>query len=109
MNPEGKPEGKPDEPFVRCVKCKNEGRLPCPANHKDDPHLEAWRRYNRRVGTSGDVGVWHETYRVSPGRYENIYVDMPPFGLGKVGSRAPAEGPLSSAKGRVEAGGRAKG
>ena len=31
------------------------------------PHLEPWRRFNRKVGSSGDVGVWHETYRVAPG------------------------------------------
>lgn len=36
------------------------------ARDKDDPHLEPWRRFNRTVGASGDVGIWHETYRVRP-------------------------------------------
>jgi hypothetical protein len=30
------------------------------ARDADDPHLEPWRQYNRRVGKSGDVGIWHE-------------------------------------------------
>jgi hypothetical protein len=45
------------------------------------PHLEPWRRFNTAVGNSGDVGVWHETYRVRPGDFEAIYVNMPTFGL----------------------------
>ena len=32
------------------------------ARNDDDPHLEPWRRFNRKVGKSGDVGIWHETY-----------------------------------------------
>ena len=44
-----------------------------------------WREFNRRVGASGDVGIWHETYAIQPGAYECIYSNMPPFGLGKVG------------------------
>jgi len=35
--------------------------------------------------TDGSVGIWHETYQVARGAYENIYVNMPPFGLGKAG------------------------
>jgi hypothetical protein len=31
------------------------------------------------------VGIWHETYEIAPGQYENVYVNMPKFGLGKVG------------------------
>lgn len=47
----------------------------------DDPHLEAWRRFNQRVGTNGDVGIFHETYVVPAGNVEAIYNNMPPFGL----------------------------
>jgi hypothetical protein len=49
------------------------------------------------------VGVWHETYCVAPGGYENVYVNMPPFGLGKVGTLVPGSGSLSSAHGRLRA------
>jgi hypothetical protein len=53
------------------------------------PHFAAWREYNRRVGTDGDVGVWHETYQVSAGRYETIYANMPMLGLMSVGTGVP--------------------
>jgi hypothetical protein len=56
------------------------------AKNRDAAHLPAWRAFNKRVGTSGDVGIWHETYRVRAGDYENIYVNMPAFGLGRVGT-----------------------
>lgn len=34
------------------------------AKNPNDPHLPAWRAFNRNVGDSGDVGIYHETYRV---------------------------------------------
>ena len=46
--------------------------------------------FNKRVGTNGDVGIWHETYRSRSGDYENVYVNMPRFGLGKVGTMVEA-------------------
>jgi hypothetical protein len=58
------------------------------AKTRNAEHLPAWRAFNKLVGTNGDVGIWHETYRVRPGDYENIYVNMMPFGLGKVGHLA---------------------
>jgi hypothetical protein len=60
------------------------------AKSRDAEHLPAWRSFNKLVGTNGDVGIWHETYRVRPGDYESVYVNMVPFGLGKVGELAPA-------------------
>ena len=51
------------------------------ARDRDDPHLEPWRQFNRRVGRSGDVGIWHETYRVLTANIETIYGNMPPHGL----------------------------
>lgn len=59
------------------------------ARDKDDPHLEPWRRFNQRVGASGDVGVYHETYLVSAGSYEAIYVNMPRTLLAAAGEMAP--------------------
>lgn len=76
------------------------------ATDKQTSHLPAWKAFNQVVAASGDVGIWHETYMVSPGRYENIYVNMPAFGLGKVGSLVAASGSLHSASGRVAASGR---
>lgn len=55
------------------------------AKDKEAEHLPAWRAFNKAIGTDGSVGIWHETYAVSPGTYENIYVNMPSFGLGGAG------------------------
>ena len=71
------------------------------ATNREAEHLPAWKAFNRSVGTSGAVGIWHETYGVSPGRFESVYVNMPQFGLGKAGSVVPASGHLSSARGRL--------
>ncbi|MEU7133400.1 DUF4188 domain-containing protein [Streptomyces sp. NPDC046261] len=46
-------------------------------------HRPAWAAFNRRVRNStGNVGIWHETYIVPAGSYESVYLDMPPAGLG---------------------------
>lgn len=71
------------------------------AKNKDSAHLPAWQAFNKSAGTDGSVGIWHETYAVTPGRYENVYVNMPPFGLGRVGSLQPATGARRSASGRL--------
>ncbi len=74
------------------------------ARAKDDPHAEAWRKFNREVGYSGDVGIWHETYAVEPGRYEALYGNMPLFGLAKAtGKVLPVRpGALRYARGRLK-------
>ena len=41
------------------------------ARDRDDPHLEPWRQFNRRVADNGDVGIWHETYRVRAARHRD--------------------------------------
>ena len=70
------------------------------AKDKDDPHLDAWRNYWRRVGRSDRTGIWHETYLVKAGNYEAVYGNMPPFGLGKAGKLVPIS-EQSSARGRL--------
>jgi len=72
------------------------------AKDKDDPHLEAWRQFWRRVGRSGRTGIWHETYLVKAGQYEAVYGNMPPHGLGKAGRLLPV-GESSSARTRIGA------
>jgi len=73
------------------------------ARDRDQSHAPAWRRWIRRW-SEGAVGIWHETYVIEPGQYECIYHHMPPFGLGRVGPLVPAEGPLRTARGRLDAG-----
>lgn len=71
------------------------------AKNREAEHLPAWQAFNKAIGSDGSVGIWHETYAVGPGRYENVYVNMPPFGLGRVGTIAPATGKQASAAGRM--------
>lgn len=71
------------------------------ASAKDRSHFPAWGAFYKAVGTSGDVGIWHETYRVAPGTYENVYVNMPPFGLGAVAPLVDAVGPYARAERRL--------
>jgi hypothetical protein len=59
------------------------------AKDATDPHLEVWRRYWQRVGTSDRTGIWHETYLVRAGEYEAVYGNMPPFGLAKASRLVP--------------------
>ena len=47
------------------------------AKNKNAEHFPAWKKFNQKVRQSGAVGVWHESYKVTPGNYENIYVNMP--------------------------------
>lgn len=71
------------------------------AKTRDAIHLPAWQAFNRAVGTDGTVGIWHETYVAHPGSYENVYVNMPAFGLGKAGNLVEAKSGLQSAAGRM--------
>lgn len=74
------------------------------AKSKDSEHLPAWRAFNQAVGIDGTVGIWHETYAASAGSHENVYVNMPAFGLGKAGALQKAAGGRQSAAGRLAAG-----
>jgi fumigallin biosynthesis monooxygenase-like protein len=71
------------------------------AKDQDDPHLDVWRQYWRRVGRSGRTGIWHETYLVKAGQYEAVYGNMPARGLGKAGRLVPAS-ESSNARGRLQ-------
>jgi hypothetical protein len=71
------------------------------ARSRDSEHWPAWVAFNKRVGSTGDVGIWHETYLVSAGRYECVYNNMPPTGLGAASALVPAAGRKAAAAGRV--------
>lgn len=69
---------------------------------KDKEHWPAWVSFNKQISNSrGDVGIWHETYKVRSGEYETIYSGMPAFGLGEVGKLSPISGRKDSARGRL--------
>lgn len=71
------------------------------ARNPKDVHRPAWGRYNRSIGTSGDVGVWHETYRVRAGDYECVYANMPRVGLAAAGEHLPVRPRSESAAMRL--------
>jgi hypothetical protein len=75
------------------------------ARDRNDPHLEPWRQFNRRVGASGDVGIWHETYRVRTADIETIYGNMPPSGLAAAVGMVPVQRGRDSAAARMGVGG----
>jgi hypothetical protein len=77
-------------------------KLEAYAKAKDHAHLPAWRDFNRSVGSSGEVGIWHETYVIAPGQYEAFYGNMPSFGLGTVGPLVAADGSREAARNRLE-------
>jgi len=49
--------------------------------------------------------VFLETYVVSAGKYEAVYVNMPRMGLAQAGEMVPAVGRMESAKERMGASG----
>lgn len=73
------------------------------ARAKDAKHFPAWVKFNKAVGSNGDVGIWHETYLVPAGQFETIYNNMPPTGLGAAAGVVPAAGRRDSARGRIVA------
>lgn len=73
------------------------------AKDNDDPHLDVWRKYWKRVGKSGRTGIWHETYLVRAGEYEAVYGNMPDYGLAKASKVVPVAESVS-ARERLKAG-----
>jgi hypothetical protein len=73
------------------------------ARDKSGQHYPAWKAFNTKIKSNGDVGIWHETYKVRAGEYECVYNNMPKFGLGKVGELIPATGKKEYAKDRIAA------
>ena len=57
------------------------------ARDKSDPHLSAWRQFNKSIGSNGSVGIWHETYLV--------------FGLASATKHVPAVGRRETARRRL--------
>jgi len=71
------------------------------AKDKEGIHFPEWKEFNKKI-KPGDVGIWHETCIIKDGMYENIYNNMPPFAMGKIGKLIPADGTMSSAHGRIK-------
>jgi hypothetical protein len=92
--------GSPRRPMV-VQYWRSFAQLEAYARSKDAAHWPAWVKFNQRVGSSGDVGIWHETYLVPAGGYDSVYNNMPPVGLGAVTELVPAAGRRATAAGRA--------
>jgi hypothetical protein len=71
------------------------------AHARNARHLPAWAEFNRRIGSDGAVGIWHETYGVERGQFETIYANMPRFGMAGAGRHEAVTGRLDSARLRM--------
>jgi hypothetical protein len=71
------------------------------ARNPDSRHWPAWVAFNKAVASNGEVGIWHETFKVAAGQYESIYNNMPVFGLGSLYSLQDATGERESAAARI--------
>lgn len=71
------------------------------ARARDKTHLPAWAKFNRAIGSGGDVGIWHETYLVPASGFEAVYNNMPRTGLGAAFELAPATGHRKTAAQRA--------
>jgi hypothetical protein len=65
-------------------------------------HYPAWKEFNTKIKSNGDVGIWHETFKVKSGEYECIYNNMPKYGFGKIGEMVPAVGKKEYAAQRIQ-------
>lgn len=74
------------------------------ARNQDDPHLEPWRQFNKRLAASRAVGIYHETFLVSANQYEAVYVNMPPHGLAAASRQVPVAQRGETARRRLDGG-----
>lgn len=70
---------------------------------KGQKHSTAWGNFNKKVGNSDAVGIYHETYVVPKGHSESIYGNMPTFGLAKATGHKAITPSLNSARQRFKA------
>lgn len=71
------------------------------ARNPDDPHLGAWKKFNKAIGTDGTVGIWHETFKIHAREHESVYGNMPRFGLATAFDHVPVGRRTNSARERI--------
>jgi hypothetical protein len=71
------------------------------ARARDAEHYPAWVKFNKRVGSNGDVGIFHETYAVRAGEYETVYNNFPSNGLAKASRAVPVASYRQTAASRI--------
>ena len=43
-------------------------------------HIGSTREYYKKFSKDSNIGIWHETYEIEPGKAENLYYGMDSFG-----------------------------
>ncbi len=64
-------------------------------------HTRIWRWFNTLGQRGVSTGIWHETYRIAPGSYEAIYVNMPRYGIAAAMAHEPVTAATDSARARI--------
>jgi hypothetical protein len=59
------------------------------ASDQNKHHRPAWLDFFRNRFKGAPVGFWHETYVVQPGTTEQIYGNMPAYGIAKATKAIP--------------------
>jgi hypothetical protein len=68
---------------------------------RNEKHMTAWKDFNKKVGSTDAVGIYHETYKVQSGEYESIFGNMSRYGLGKALQHIPITSDRNSARKRL--------
>lgn len=73
------------------------------ARSSSNTHSGAWARLMKMGRETTDYGFWHEAFEVKNGKYDAIYVNMPPLLLGNCRNveLKQISGKMSSAAGRA--------
>lgn len=71
------------------------------ARAKDVSHVTALAAFDRKVGKDAVSWICHETHRIAPGRFESVFVNMPPILLGDCATLIEAIGSPANAAGRM--------
>ncbi|RYZ80853.1 MAG: DUF4188 domain-containing protein [Proteobacteria bacterium] len=71
------------------------------ATDRSLPHAAAWADFMKSIGSTGTVGIYHETYKVKRGDFECVYANMPKFGLAAAFNLVPIQKAKDSARSRI--------
>ncbi|CAB9527548.1 expressed unknown protein [Seminavis robusta] len=73
------------------------------ARNMSNKHAGPWANLMAKGRMSSDYGFWHEAFEVKEGKYDAIYVNMPPIHLGNAigSSLEDCKGKYTSAAGRA--------
>ena len=77
-------------PHDECAVWRSFEHLTAYSRNRDQTHYPYWVKFNKEIGSNGDIGIWHETFLVRAGEYECIYNNMPLRGLAKAARHVDA-------------------